>query len=154
MMKLYNSAIEDKNTEQIKAVSGLIRVCSALRVIPDALPSYKNEEALLSSLNKIFQISGWEPESLSSAGGSDKSSIGDGLNAFSVHLSVEANSAITINFLNNIERSIREFDIDRATIGIDDNDVLTLQAQANAYFISPSQLSETTKTIEPGDNKK
>ena len=154
MMKLYNSAIEDKNTEQIKAVSGLIRVCSALRVIPDALPSYKNEEALLSSLNKIFQISGWEPESLSSAGGAEKSSISDGLNAFSVHLSVEANSAVTINFLNNIERSIREFDIDRATIGIDDNDVLTLQAQANAYFISPSQLSETTKTIEPGDNKK
>ena len=71
-----------------------------------------------------------------------------------MHLSVEANSAVTINFLNNIERSIREFDIDRATIGIDDNDVLTLQAQANAYFISPSQLSETTKTIEPGDNKK
>ena len=153
MMKLYNSAIEDNNVEQINAVSGLIRVCSALRVIPDALPAYKNEEALLSSLNKIFLISGWEPESLSPTGASSISSLGYGLNEFSINLSVEASSDVTINFLDNIEHSIREFNIERATIEMGKGDTLSLQAQATAYYVDESTISETEKVIKSGDNK-
>ena len=153
MMKLYNSAIEDNNAEQINAVSGLIRVCSALRVIPDALPAYKNEEALLSSLNKIFLISGWEPESLSPTGASSISSLGYGLNEFSVNLSVEASSDVTINFLDNIEHSIREFNIERATIEMGKGDTLSLRAQATAYYVDESTISETEKVIKSGDNK-
>ena len=153
MMKLYNSAIEDNNVEQINAVSGLIRVCSALRVIPDALPAYKNEEALLSSLNKIFLISGWEPESLSPTGASSISSLGYGLNEFSVNLSVEASSDVTINFLDNIEHSIREFNIERATIEMGKGDTLSLRAQATAYYVDESTISETEKVIKSGDNK-
>ncbi len=154
MMNLYNTAIGNNNIEQINAVSGLIRVCSALRVIPDALPAFKNEEALLSSLNKIFLISGWEPESLSPTGSSSASLLGVGLNTFSVSLAVETNSAVTINFLDNIERSIREFNIESATITIGKNDTLMLRAQATAYYMEPSVLTETTKIIESGDNNK
>lgn len=154
MMKLYDSAIKEKKAEQISAVSGLIRTCSALRVIPDALPAFKNEEALLSSLNKIFLISGHEPESLSPTGGASVTQIGNNLNAFSVRLSVEAGSDVTINFLNNIEHSIREFNIERATIEIGKNDTLVLQAQATAYYLEPSELLETTKVIKSGDNDK
>ena len=155
MMKLYDSAIKEKNAEQIKTVSGLIRTCSALRVIPDALPAFKNEEALLSSLNRIFQISGWEPESLSPTGSSSIAPIGNNLYAFSVRLSVEADSDVTINFLNNIERSIREFNIERATIEINTNNTLVLQAQATAYYLVPPEIEllETKKIIKSGDNK-
>ena len=151
MMELYNSA---ENSEQRQAASGLIQICSALRVIPDALPAFKNEEALLSSLNKIFLISGWEPNSLSPTGGSSASSVNKNLSTFSVGLSVEADSATTSRFLDNIEHSIREFDIKSATIEITGDNMLKLNAQADAYYTSPSTLAETSKVIKSGDNEK
>ena len=149
MNSLYNSAT---TSEQLVAASELIQICSALRVIPDALPAFKNEEALLSSLNKIFLISGWEPESLSPTGSSNASSLGTNLNTFSVRLSVEASTATTITFLDNIERSIREFNIERATIEIGKNDTLVLQAQATAFYMTPSTLTENSVVIKSGDN--
>ena len=151
MIEAYNSA---SDSEQRQLASGLIQVCSALRVIPDALPAFKNEEALLSSLNKIFLISGWEPNSLSPTGSSSASSIGNNLSTFSVNLSVEADSATTIKFLDNIERSIREFDIKSATIEIVKDGTLNLSAQADAYYTTPSVLTETSKVIKSGDNDK
>ncbi len=147
MNELYNQA----NTEEaMEAASELIESCSALRIIPDALPAFKNEEALLSSLNKIFLLSGWEPESLSPTGTSTTSSLGTNLNTFSVRLSVEADSATTLTVLDNIERSIREFNIERATIEWGGDNSLILQAQATAFYMTPSTLTETTKTIKIG----
>ena len=151
MMELYNSA---ENSEQRRAASGLIQICSALRVIPDALPAFKNEEALLSSLNKIFLVSSLEPNSLSPTGNSSTSSINETLYTFSVGLSVEADSATTIKFLDNIERSIREFDIRRATIEIAQDGALNLSAQADAYYMAPSTITETPKIIKSGENDK
>lgn len=150
MADLYDSAI---TSEQLAAASKLIQTCSALRVIPDALPAFKNEEALLASLNKIFIISNWQPESLSPAGNAGSSNIGSGLMTFSVRLGVSADAATTIKFLDNVERSIREFNISRASISIDNNGNLDLQAQATAYYMSPTTITETTKTIKSGDNE-
>ena len=146
MNKLYNDA---KTTSELVFASNLIQSCSALRVIPDALPAYQNEEALLSSLNKIFLISGWEPDSLSPSGTSGKSSFGNNLYEISVRLSVESNTATTVTFLDNIERSIREFNITRATIEWGSNDTLILNAQATAYYTTPTTIEEASKTIEP-----
>lgn len=153
MMEIYDKASTSNNDEKLIAASELIQSCSALRVIPDALPAFKNEEALLSSLNKIFIISGWEPESLSPTGTSSVASFGNNLNVFSVRLSIDASAADTRNVLSNIERSIREFNIERATIEWSGDNSITLQAQASAYYMTPSILSETTKTIKPGDKK-
>ena len=144
MMSLYNSA---KTTEDLVVASALIRRCSALRVIPDALPTNKNEEALLASLNKIFVLSNLEPDSLSPTGNSEVSTFSETVNTLSVQLSVEANSAYTIKFLDNVERSIRDFRIERATISWG-GDKLVLQAQAQAYYMVPSSLKETTKTVK------
>ena len=149
MMSLYNAA---ENSEQLNTASALIRRCSALRVIPDALPTAKNEEALLASLNKIFILSGVTPKSFSPTGNSEVSSISPSINALSVRLDVEADSALTIKFLDNIERSIRDFSIERATISWG-GDKLNLQAQAKAYYMTPSGLKETTKTIKGDDTK-
>lgn len=150
MMYLYNNA---ENSEQLASASGLIQACSALRVIPDALPAFKNEEALLAGLNKIFYISGLEPESLSPAGNSSVSDFDDDIYTISVRLSVESNSASTLKFLDNIERSIREFNIEHANIEWGSNDTLILQAQATAYYMTPSTLVETTKTIKGDETK-
>ena len=132
-----------------------IKTCSALRVIPDALPSFKNEEAMLASLNQIFLLAGWQPESLSpsNAGysGNTTTALPDGLNPLEVNLSIEAGTATTMNVLNNIERSIREFDIMQATIEWSGDNSLTLQAKAKAYYMNESTLTESTKTINPGD---
>ena len=122
-----------------------------MRVIPDALPAFKNEEALLASLNKLFIESGWQPESLSPSGSSSASTLVPGLNDISVSLSVEADTGTTMNVLNNIERSIREFDIERATIEWGSNNTLNLQAQATAYYMDESTITETTKTIKAED---
>lgn len=148
--KIYNDA---NGATELTAASQLIKSCSALRIIPDALPAFKNEEALLASLNKLFIESGWQPESLSPSGSSSASKAIPGLNAISVSLSVEADTSTTMNVLNNIERSIREFNIERATIEWGGNNTLNLQAQATAYYMDESTITETTKTLKAEDKK-
>lgn len=142
---IYDNA---NGSTELSAASKLIRRCSALRVVPDALPAFKNEEALLASLNKLFIISNWEPESISPSSDTSTMSNGTGLNSMTLNLSIEANTATTMTVLNNIERSIREFNIGRATIEWGKNDTLILQAQATAYYMDESTISETTKTIK------
>ncbi|MBR5621110.1 hypothetical protein IKW75_01335 [Candidatus Saccharibacteria bacterium] len=147
--KLYNNA---KNSEELVAASVLLRSCSALRIIPDALPAYKNEEALLSSLNKIFNISGWEPDNLSPDSSSQLLDYGTNLNSLTVRLSIEGvSSFVTMKVINNIETSIRDFNFTTATIKWDKGN-LDLQAQANAFYMDKTTLSESTKTIA-GDKK-
>ena len=148
--KIYNDA---NGATELTAASQLIKSCSALRIVPDALPAFKNEEALLASLNKLFIESGWQPESLSPSGSSSASKTIPGLNTISVNLSVEADTSTTMNVLNNIERSIREFDIERATIEWGGNNILNLQAQATAYYMNESTVTETTKTLKAEDKK-
>ena len=138
------------NPDALDAVvkaSELIQSCSALRIIPDAIPAFKNEEALLSSLNKIFLITGIEPETLSPTGAAGESNYGKGLESISVRLSVESETPTTVGFLENVERSIREFNIERATIEWAQGGKLVLQAQASAFYMTPSELVETTQTI-------
>ena len=114
-----------------------------------------NEEALLSSLNKIFIISNWEPESISPSGDTSASAIGKNLNTIAVQLTVEADTSTTTNVLNNIERSIRNFNIYRATIEWSGDNAFTLNAQANAFYMTPSTISETSTVVKAeGDKKK
>ena len=145
LSKIYSDA---RGSEELNAASQLIRSCSALRVIPDALPAFKNEEALLASLNKLFNISGWEPESISPSGTITPSQQFPGLNNISVGLSIEADFGTTTGVLNNIERSIREFNIHSAKIEWGGNNTLKLQASAEAYYMDESTITEEPITIE------
>lgn len=146
----YKSA---KSSSELKAATQLIKSCSALRVIPDALPAYKNEEALLASLNKLFNISNWLPESLSPSGSTATSEIGQNLNTISVSLSVEAGTDTTMTVLNNIERSIREFNIENATISWETEGTLSLSAQATAYYTEESTITESATIIKAKEAK-
>ena len=141
--KLYQDA---ESAEERAAATQMIKICSALRIIPDALPAYKNEEALLSSLNKIFIESGWQPESLSPSGEGGSADYGSGLNAISVNLSVESDMATTLGLINNMERSIRTFDIDTATFEWSGGNI-SFHAQAKAFYVGKTVLSETTYTV-------
>lgn len=148
LSKIYNNS---NGSDELNAASQLIKSCSALRVIPDALPAFKNEEALLASLNKLFNVSGWEPESISPSNNDVEEELPDGLNGISVNVSVEASSGTTMTVLRNIERSIREFNIETATIEWGGSDNLLLQARANAYYMNKSTITETKKTIREDD---
>lgn len=141
-----------RGSKELNNASQLIRSCSALRVIPDALPSTKNEEALLASLDKLFRVSSWEPESLSPTGEVEQSQLANGLNEISVSLSVKTDSGVVKRVLSNIERSIREFDIKNATIEWTNNS-LEFSAQASAYYMDNSSITETIKKISINDNK-
>lgn len=153
----YKELIENydnaRGNEELNAASQLIRTCSALRVVPDALPSIKNEEALLASLDKLFRISNWEPESLSPTGEIEKSQLANGLNEISVSLSVRTGSDVTRKVLNNIERSIREFNIKNATIEWSGDSNLEFRAQASAYYQDKSSIVETVKKISAEEKK-
>ena len=144
----YTSA---SSTEARQAAIQQIKTCSALRIIPDTLPAFKNEEALLASLNRIFNLSGWTPESLSPSNSiSAEQDLPAGLNPIEVNLTIEADTGTTMGVLNNIERSIREFNIDRATIEWSGDSSLTLDARATAYYVDESTISEPSKTITEG----
>lgn len=149
LSKIYSEA---NGSEELNAASQLIKSCSALRVIPDALPAYRNEEALLASLNKLFKVSNWEPESLSPSDDviEDIKPV-EGVNPLSVNVSVDADSGTATNVLHNIERSIREFNIERATIEWGGNSTLKIQAQATAYYIDRAAIVESTKTMTGGN---
>lgn len=149
--EIYNNA--DTDDDLVKA-SELIQSCSALRIIPDAIPAFRNEEALLSSLNKIFLLTGIEPETLSPTGASGESNYGAMLKSISVRLSVESETPTTVGFLENVEHSIREFNIERATIEWAQGGKLVLQAQASAFYMNPSELAETTQTIKASKGTK
>lgn len=146
LTEAYNKA---RGSEELKAASQKIRSCSALRVIPDALPAYKNEEALLASLNKLFKVSNWEPETIQPTGMSSTSSLENAvnLNTISVSLMLETDSATTMNVLHNIEKSIREFNIYKATIEWSGDMSLQLMANATAYYMDESTITESNKTI-------
>lgn len=143
------------SAETRQAAIQSIKTCSALRIIPDALPSFKNEEALLASLNRIFNLSGWSPESLSPSGDAssedEESAIAAGLNPIELNLSIEADTGTTMNVLGNIERSIREFDINQATIEWSGDNSLTLKGRGTAYYVDESTVNESSTTITGGD---
>lgn len=149
----YNEA---ENEEDLSTASELIKTCSALRTIPDALPAFKNEEALLASIDKIFRTTGTEPESLSPAGDTyDENegwaTFGTNLYTAPVNLTIEASAGTVNNLLDNIERSIRNFNLNQATIEWSGDNTINFQANANAFYMSPSVLTIIDTSIKPGD---
>jgi len=156
--ELSKKYADARGASELQAASNLIKSCSALRVIPDALPAFMNEEALLASLNQLFIVSGWEPESISplndysSSGEEEGEGEGEAIGSNKLHeilvgLSIEASSGTTMNVLDSVERSIREFDIRTAAIEWGGEDSLIFSAQAAAYYVDESTVIESSKTI-------
>jgi len=123
-----------------------IRECSALRVIPDALPATRNPEALLASLNQIFLLAGTSPESLSPSDSNILSPI-TGVGTIPVSLSVAGTGTLTRGLLDNIEKSIRTFEMGNVTIEWRGRDTILLRGQATAFYSSEVVAELKTKTI-------
>lgn len=145
--ELYNSATTESERQQLLQAT---KICSSLRVISDALPAQKNTEALMASLNQLFIISNREPENI--APRDDNVTLDELTNveAIPVTLRVNGDGPTILTVLNNIDRSIRDFDITSATIEWT-NAGLSLTARANAYYMSELWGLESDKTIRAGD---
>ena len=153
--KLYEEATSD---DERSANLKMIKLCSSLRVIPDALPATQNREALLSSVNNIFNLSGVAPNALAPNRASEPSPI-TGIEVIPVSVTYEGNVFQTTKLLQNFEKSIRAFSFKSATIAYKSannsgytmsaraNDKLQLSAQAHAFYTNEIRASETTKTI-------
>lgn len=141
--KLYEASTDTAEKQQYLQLS---KICSALRVIPDALPAQKNTEALMASLNQIFIVTGWEPERLSPTDDTVDVEI-EGVEAIPINLRVEGSDSTVLAVLNNIERSIREFDIISATVEWTETG-LSLNVTANAFYMAEQQEIETIKTVK------
>ena len=145
----YDSA---ETASELSAASDLIKTCSALRVIPEALPAYENEEALLASIDRIFRLSGTEPESLSPTEETGVANYGNNLYTISVRLGIEANAGTVNTFLDNVERSIRNFNINVASINWSSNNSIDFQANGTAFYMLPTELNISSKVIKAGGN--
>jgi len=152
LKNIYDNA--GNNPVDLQNASAKLKNCSALRIIPDALPAFKNVEALNASLDKLFRLSNHLPEKIGDNGASDKvdvSGTAGALYGVTVNLSIDAQAGITTSILDNIEHSIREFDIQRATIRWESASSLGLQALARAYYMDKSTVTEKTTTMKPED---
>ncbi len=147
--QMYLMATDDAEREQLLQAT---KICSALRVIPDALPAQRNVEALMASLNQVFMVSRVEPESIAPSDEVVTVEELPGLSAIPVSFSVKGSGATIVRVLNDIDRSIRDFDITTATVEWN-NAGLSLQARANAYYMDEVWGLETTKTIRASDKE-
>ena len=136
----------------------MMSMCSALRVVPDALPGQENPEATVASLNQIFLLSNIEPESLSvkEIDTSDEELLAEAdrlsLGIIPVAFEVKSPSGAIQTLLENMEISIRTFNITRATFEWS-NGALEVKANANAYFANGLTVRELTKTVYGGDKR-
>lgn len=121
------------------------KICSALRVIPDALPAQPNVEALMASLNQVLLLTGWEPERLTPRDDLIESTI-PGVGVLPLTLQVEGGNDVVLRTLDNVEKSIREFAITSATIEWVPGG-LSLNALADAYYLEKPAEPETTVTV-------
>lgn len=145
--KSYQAATtEEERAQQLY----MLKMCSSLRVIPDALPASQNEAALLSSMNQIFLLSGLQPESLSPSSSGAVSPI-NGLEVIPISVSIENTATNTTKLLENMEKSIRAFYFTSASISWSGEEAggtnLELSAQAYAFYTNEIEATETQKTI-------
>ena len=145
--KLYQEAQTDEERDQFFYN---FKLCSSLRVVPDALPASENKEALLSSMNQIFLLSGVELDALSPSTSSAASPVA-GLQTMPVAVSVKDDAQKTTVLLRNFERSVRSFYFTNAVIawrgGVNGATNIELSAQALAFYTNEVEASEKTRTI-------
>ncbi len=150
--QLNDMYVNAETIEDREAATGLLKVCSALRVIPDALPSFNNMEAMLSSLNKIFILSGWQPDGLAPVQDSNVSE-NEGINGYGVMISVEASPRMVQEVVLNTERSIRDIEVVNAAISYGSEESIKVDLTGAAFYVDKTVLSEQTKTIDPKATK-
>ncbi len=161
-MRLTNKL--DEESETINDIE-LARVCTSLRVIPDAIPSKENVEATLASLNQLLlwsdgaiQIEGISGADVDFAGLTDEqgTAIQTTLKPIGASLSIDDTTARVHKALDTIENSIRNYDIVSASISFSgdstESDSIELHSTFRAYYSSTVNIEKKSKKICADDS--
>jgi len=126
----------DNNEFSLEEIE-VVRSCSALRVIPDALPSSKNYNATMSEALVLARMAGVvdaEKQPSGSSGSAPSINIpGTPLYAFGVDLSLEGSTAGILGALYTFDKSIRNFDMQSATFTFDEG--TEMSGEFNGQFV-------------------
>ena len=150
--------IHSKDDEYVARV----RMCSSLRVISDAMPSAPNEEAMMSSLNRLvneaYHGEGAKFESMRSDDSPKKPSYSfteaksPNLHVFGSMIELRDEPSKVHAAMDDIESSIRNYDIVSAEInfidGEDGNkDEIKLRAAFSSYYSTGSELDKMERYV-------
>ena len=136
------------------------RTCSALRVIPDALPSSLNQEATTSSLNYLLNESGAAIEGISFKNYADlvfapvTDSLGnvDTANTITAQVSelgitVKDTSKSIRRMLDVVESSIRNYDVFSLNMKYGEGGDIELTGSYTSYYSAPKTIELKTKQV-------
>lgn len=155
-----NSDLHNISAEELE----LVKTCSSLRVIADAMPSSNNMEATLSSLNQLINISndgtGVGFDGLSEMRGSTTTSMGFKnvtksqndtgetvtIHAMNTSLKLTDSATKILSALSVIESSIRNFDIVQAQLRFN-GDELELTSTFSAYYSDEAELGTQERVV-------
>ena len=166
------NGLTDEEKSSIEEIE-LLRTCSALRLIPDALPAQLNEEATLASLNQLllWSTNGLQIDVISGTDVSDTVLEVDedgevsesNMKAIGATISINDTTSKIYRALDEIERSIRNYDVASATISwskasVDEEtgetkpETIELQATYRSYYSPAVSIEKKTKKV-CADNK-
>ena len=153
-----NSSSSEEDEEDANNSYELAKTCSALRVIPDALPSGKNEVATLGSLDFLISdlvnveaLSGDNGSRYSSYSKKSTRSVTKSVNSINANVSMSDSAARINAALNGIENSIRNYDIRSAKLSWTDDtrsgDSIDFSATFSAYYSNEVNAEVKTRVI-------
>ena len=143
----------------------LVKTCSSLRVISDAMPSKKNMEATLSSLNQLLNwannkegvrfegLSAMQGSVLSSQGfkkvtnANNKKNANNTIHVMNSSLKMIDSPTAIKSALAMIESSVRNFDIVQAQISFNGDQEIELSTTFGAYYSDPAALSTQDRVV-------
>lgn len=131
----------------------MARRCSALRVIPDAMPWRANASALGASLAELLKYDGItkETDSVGNATGTNFY----GLGVIDANYAVRGSATNVSGLLDRIERSIRPFTINIANLEWRATGEIALTVSSQAYYVreSVAERKEKKVTMEEGGRR-
>jgi len=154
----------DEETSVVSDIE-LARICTSLRVIPDAIPSKENVEATLASLNQLLlwsdgaiQIEGISGADVENATLYDENGtpVQTTLKPIGASLSIDDTTYRVHKALDTIENSIRNYDIASASITFSgdsrDSESIELHTTFRAYYSSTAGIEKQSKKVCADDS--
>jgi hypothetical protein len=136
----------------------MTRKCSAIRVVPDAIPAVRpgnqpNATALGASLGELLNFPGIVREA--DHVGTVSTSTGAGLlNAIDTTFSVRADATAVKGLMEQMERSIRPFTVNTANFQWRAGGDLAVAVTTNSFFVNESTAERKYKDIKVEGSKK
>ena len=152
-MKLTTKLNEEgEDASEISDIE-LARICTSLRVIPDAIPSKENVEATLASLNQLLLWSDGaiQIEGISGTDVDNGKEVKTTLKPIGASLSLDDTATRVHKALDTIENSIRNYDIASASITFSgdstESDNIELHSTFRAYYSDTVNIEKQSKKI-------